>query len=222
MSFAALDLRYATETVTMSSDIAPISSFQRDDMSQQARKARKRTSARRTLPKRAESLAPTPERLAKDDAPVKTGAGLYRAPMPIERMRDRGQLDPTPHLNEMMFQAAEKLVGYYEGAGLATTCRAQDLSRVISSGGEMHGGERAAHCLKEFRTACTLMGWSVAYPTRGAGRLTVAVVCEGRSVKEAATLHRPGGSDAARLGAGMDVLREGLFALAVHWRLVRG
>lgn len=42
------------------------------------------------------------------------------------------------------------------------------------------------------------------------------------SVTEAASVYRPGGSNSARLGAGMDVLREGLFALAVHWRFIRG
>ncbi|MGI3901247.1 MAG: hypothetical protein ACRYGP_13815 [Janthinobacterium lividum] len=205
----------------MSADVDPISSYQRDDMSIRARKARSKSSKRRALPNRPDPMSPTPERLAKEDAPVKLGAGLYRAPMPIERMRDRGQLDPLPHLNEMLFQAAEKLVGYFETADLAGHVRAQDLTRVVAGGGDL-ADERAAHCLKEFRTACKLMGWSVAYPHRGAGRITVAVVCEGMGVKEAAALHRPGGSNEARLGAGMDALREGLFALAVHWRLVRG
>ena len=205
----------------MSADFDPINSFQRDDMSIQARKARSKSNKRRALPTRPDVLGPTPERLAKVDAPVLLGTGLYRAPMPIERMRDRGQLDVDPHLNEMLFQAAEKLVGYFEVAGLAGTVKAQDLTRIVHAGGECLGDERAAHCLKEFRTACRLMGWSAAFPHRGAGRITVAVVCEGQGVKEAAALHRPGGSDAARLGAGMDAVREGLFALAVHWRLVR-
>ncbi len=78
----------------MSSAIEPISSFQRDDMSIRARKARNKSSSRRALPVRSEPMEPTPERLAKVDAPLKLGSGLYRAPMPIERMRDRGQLDP--------------------------------------------------------------------------------------------------------------------------------
>lgn len=202
-------------------DSTPISSFQRDDMSLRSRKARSKSSERRALPKRPDVLGPTPERLAKADAPVKMGAGLYRAPPTIERLRDRELLAPgDAHLNEMLFQAAEKLEGYAAGAGLGAAIRAQDLNRVVSTGGD-HGGEHAAHCLKEFRTACTLMGWFSAYPHRGAGRLTVAVVCDGMGVKEAAALYRPGGSDGARLGAGMDVLREGLFALAVHWRMIR-
>ncbi len=209
----------------MSADPEPISSFQRDDMSIQARKAQKahgKTSKRRAIPVRRDILAPTPERLAKPDAPVRLGAGLYRAPPNMERLRDREQLAPgDPHLNEMLFQAAEKLEGYRAGAGLGAAIRAQDLNRIASTEGES-GGEHAAHCLKEFRTACTLMGWSVAHPLRGAGRLTVAVVCDGMGVKEAAAVYRPGGSDAARLAAGMEVLRTGLFAMAVHWRLIRG
>ena len=205
----------------MSATVDPINSYQRDDMSIRARKARSKSSNRRALPNRPDVLEPTPERLAKEDAPVKLGSGLYRAPPTIERMRDREQLAPgDPHLNEMLFQAAEKLEGYAAGAGLGGAIRAQDLNRIASTGGDF-GGEHAAHCLKEFRTGCTLMGWFVAYPLRGAGRLTTAVVCDGMGVKEAAALYRPGGSDSARLGAGMDVLREGLFALAVHWRLIR-
>ena len=204
-----------------SARLEAISSYQRDDMSLRARKARGKNTARRAMPKRPDVMEPTPERLAKADAPVKTG-GLHRAPPTIERMRDREQLAPgDAHLNEMLFLAAEKLEGFAAGAGLGAAIRAQDLTRIASTGGD-HGGEHAAHCLKEFRTACTLMGWFVPYPHRGAGRLTVAVVCDGMGVKEASALYRPGGSDSARLGAGMDVLREGLFALAVHWRLVRG
>ena len=205
----------------MSSAIEPISSFQRDDMSRKARKSRAKGSERRALPRRPDVVLPTPERLAKSDAPLHLGGDLYRAPMPIERMRDRGQLDPLPHLNEAMFCAAERLVGLFEGAGLASTVRAQDLTRVIGAAGD-GGDHHAAHCLIEFRRACILMGWSVAHPHRGAGRITVAVVCEGRGVTEAAAEHRPGGSNEFRRGAGMDALREGLFALALHWRLVSG
>ena len=205
-----------------STSIAPISSYQRDDMSVRARKSRGRDTKRRALPARPDALAPTPERLAKADSPLKLGTGLYRAPPTIERMRDRLQLAPgDPHQNAMMFLAAEKLEGYAAGAGLGGAIRAQDLTRVTGSSGD-YAGEHAAHCLKEFRTACTLMGWFTAYPHRGAGRLTVAVVCDGMGVKDAANVYRPGGSDAARLAAGMDALREGLFALAVHWRYLRG
>ena len=202
----------------MSATVEPISSFQRDDMSIRARKGRNKSSTRRALPTRPNPMTPTPERLAKLDAPVTSGEGLYRAPMPIERMRDPGQLDPTPHLNEALYLAAEKLVGLFEGAGLASGVRAQDLTRVAGSAGE-GGDHHAAHCLLEFRRACILMGWSIPHPHRGAGRITVAVVCEGQGVKDAAAVHRPGGSDAARLAAGMEALREGLFALALHWRL---
>ncbi len=201
-----------------SASIEPVSSFQRDDMSIRARKARGRKTERRALPRRPDVVGPTPERLAKPDAPLQLGGGLYRAPMPIERMRDRNQLDHTPHLNEAMFLAAEKLVGLFEGAGLASTVRAQDLTRVIGAAGD-GGDHHAAYCLLEFRRACILMGWSVAHPHRGAGRITVAVVCEGRGVKEAAAEHRPGGRAEVQLAAGMEALREGLFALALHWRL---
>ena len=202
----------------MSVDLNPINSFQRDDMSIRARKARNKSSKRRALANRPDVLGPTPERLAKVDAPVLLGSGTYRAPMPIERMRDRGQLDPTPHLNEAMFLAAEKLVTLFEGAGLASTVRAQDLTRVIGGAGE-GGDHHAAHCLLEFRRACILMGWSVAHPHRGAGRITVAVVCEGQGLKEAAAVYRSRGRAEVQLAAGKEALCEGLFALALHWRL---
>ena len=35
-------------------------------------------------------MKPTDERLLKDDKPRKTDAGCYRAPAPIERLRDQG------------------------------------------------------------------------------------------------------------------------------------
>lgn len=203
--------------------VDPINSFQRDDMSLRARRARRDIRGRTAAVKgrRPDLLGPTKERSEKPDHPVKTAGGFYRAPMPIERLRDQNKLDPLPHLNQAMYEASEKLVGYYEGARLVGV-KAQDLTRVSGGGGDNDAPDRAEHCRAEFRKACVLMGWPSAFPHRGAGRLTVAVVCEGHGVKQAADLYRPGGSDAARLGAGMDALREGLFALAVHWRLVRG
>jgi len=213
--------------VTMAtSTVEAINSFQRDDMSLRARKVRAGAKARRPIARRPDMLAPTPERLAKRDAIAKTAAGFYRAPAPIERLRDRQQLAPTDaQLNEVMFQASEKLAGLYRAAEL-DGLQAIDLTRIGTGGSDANVGmattERAAHCRREFRIATTMMGWHALYPHRGAGRLTVAVVCEEMGVKDAAAIYRPGGSNAAQLGAGMDVLREGLFALALHWRLTRG
>lgn len=80
--------------------------------------------------------------------------------------------------------------------------------------------ERAMHNRQKVRDACRMMGWFEAHPYKGAGRLVMDVVCYEMSLTDAAKVHLPpGGSNEARLGAAMDRLRTGLFALAVHWRL---
>ena len=231
--------------------VEAISSFQRDDMSPRARRARQLAEAvpqprrqqagkaatgqkgsfRQFLNARqpvrqqpATPQVPTEQRLAKDDKPRKTPAGFYRAPAPIERLRDRGSLDHMPHINEAMYQAANKLVVHFYEAGLGGIA-AQDLSRDVRGSGD--GGacgfpktERAMHNRQKFREACKLMGWYETHPYKGAGRLVVDVVCFEMSLTDAAKVHlSPGGSNEARLGAGMERLRTGLFTLASHWRL---
>jgi hypothetical protein len=170
--------------------------------------------------KQKETMDPTPERMAKDDAPITTSGGLRRSPAPIERLYRAGKLDLIPHINHAMLQTAEKLAEHYYGASLVGV-RAQDLNRVVSGGGGPDANvtsENAVYHFEKFKLACKLMGWSDANPYRGAGRLVVAFVCEERALKDAATEFVPVGSSEARLGAAMDRLREGLYALAVHWK----
>ena len=218
-------------------EVKPISSYQLDDMSLTARRKRNqeamsaarggrkgRKTGTRTVPHQ-DPGKPTPERLAKGDI-VQMGSGHHRAPPLIERMRDREQFCPGDgYTNERMFQAADKLLEYFQGSGLGAGVQAQDLTRIMSGSGDtpysMAISESAAHCRKELRLALKLMGWFSAYPHRGAGRLTLEVVCFERSVRDAADSYRPGGADSGRQATGMDVLREGLFALAVHWKFLR-
>lgn len=208
--------------------------FSRNDMTPAARAARKvlargrvkSAKAKRAAPKRQDPLGPTPERLAKADTPVRSSSGIYRSPPPIERLRDRNLLDPEDHhLNEAMFRAAEKLGEVYAKAGLGMSAQAQDLNRIAAGSGEipscMAVSEMAAHARQQVRDALKVMGWSLAYPFRGAGRITVAVVCQDMAVEDAAKLYRPAERKSQVMGAGMEVLREGLFALAVHWRFTR-
>ena len=124
-----------------------------------------------------------------------------------------------------MFEAANKLYTHAYEAGLGGI-RAQDVSRAMGSGGGSGGtacgfpqSDHAMHHRQRFREATKVMGWYEAAPFRGAGRLVVDVVCFGVGVKEAARVHVPGGGSEANLAAGMDRLREGLFALASFWRL---
>lgn len=162
---------------------------------------------------------PTRERLAKDDGLDQT-AGHYRAPEPVERLYRRGSLDPMPHINSAMYEAALKLRRHFEAAQLVGI-KAQDLNRTISSGGgdSLEGEENWVHHFDVFRKACKVMGWHDAHPHRGAGRITVAVICYDCGVKDAAAMYRPGGGNESQLAKGMDVLREGLFALALLWKL---
>lgn len=184
--------------------------------------------------------APTPERQAKGDlyrsfattedaerfarGRAARGPVAYRAPPPIERMRDRDQLDPNPLINYAMSAAAEKLEALFYDSGLAGGIQAQDLSRVVVHGGgssdRLPQSEKQVHCRQQFRLAIKLLGWHEAYPHRGAGRVVVDVVCHGMNVETAARRHMPPMRKETLLAAGMDRLREGLFALAAHWRMI--
>ena len=206
--------------------------------------ARGRIAASKTKKTRAIPMAPTPERLAKGDMTVR--GGVYRALPVHEQLRDQGALalpkddasakkvteSPTNQLyakskfdhdartNEAMFQAAEKLRRHFDGCAIGV--KAQDLNRIISSGAsdDLTQEEAWVHHFDTFRTACKLMGWSEANPYRGAGRIVVAVVCYEMTVTEAAVAHIGAGRTEVVKGQGMDRLREGLFALATHWRML--
>ena len=174
------------------------------------------------LPPPPRLLKPTDERLAKEDKPRKMDAGHYRAPPPIERLRDQNKLDPTPHINQAMYEAAGKLYAVFYLGGLGGIA-AQDVSRCVGGGdgGSSHfpRDERALHNRLQFREAVRVMGWFESFPHRGAGRLTVDVVCREMALRDAAKIHIPLGRTEVSLAAGMDRLREGLFALAAHWNL---
>ena len=165
-------------------------------------------------------MGPTPERLAKGDISPITAAGFRRSIPGIEKLRDAGKLDRDAQTNEGMFQAAEKLRRHFDGSMVGV--KAQDLNRIISSGSsdELTGEEAWVHNFDQFRRACKLMGWSETSPHRGAGRIVVAVVCYEMTVSEGAEIHIGGARKETILAAGMDRLREGLFAIAVHWRFI--
>ena len=167
-------------------------------------------------------MRPTPERLEKADRPRKTDAGFYRAPAPIERLRDRKKLDPLPTVNEGMYQAGCKLYTHFYQGGLKGIA-AQDLSRCVGGGDGGSCGfpqnDRAMFHRQKFREATRIMGWYETAPFRGAGRLVVDVVCFEMSISDAAQIHIPSSRLEVTIAAGMDRLREGLFALGAHWGL---
>lgn len=181
--------------------------------------ARKPEAAKRYVP----PDVPTPERIAKGDQPYKAGAGYFRAPPPIERLRNRKQLDPEPQIAQAMVDASAKLLLHFTQAGLGGI-KAQDISRCVGGG---DGGssnfpktERAMHHRQAFREACSVMGWHSDFPLRGAGRLVVDVACYEMGVADAARIHIGSGRTEVVVASGMDRLREGLFALARHWGML--
>lgn len=166
---------------------------------------------------------PTPERLEKGDRPKKTKGGFYRAPPPIERIRDRNGLDANPNVARAMCEAASQLYQNFYQSGLNGVA-AQDLSREIRGGGTTSSSfprtERALHHRQRFRDACNAMGWFPDFPHRGAGRIVVDVCCYQMGVEDAAKLNIGKGRLELVRSNGIDRLREGLFALARHWRLI--
>ena len=168
------------------------------------------------------SMKPTAERMEKTDKPRKTGSGAYRAPHPLERLRDQGRLDPNPRVNLAMFDAAEKLYAHFYQGGLRGI-QAQDLSRATGSGDggacQFPASENALFHRQKFREATRIMGWHIDAPYRGSGRLVVDVVCYERTVEDAARLHLLSSRTDTVKAAGMEKLCEGLFVLAAHWKL---
>lgn len=165
---------------------------------------------------------PTQERMAKTDNPRRTTSGVYRAPAPIERLRDQGKLDPNPVVNSAMFEAAEKLYTHFYQGGLKGIA-AQDLSRSAGGGDggacQFPATERAMHHREKFREATRLMGWYIDAPYRGAARLVVDVVCFEVTVEDASRRHTLSARTDTIKANGMEKLCEGLFILAAHWRL---
>ena len=180
---------------------------------------RARISAAKSSKKaRAQAMGPTPERLAKGDvATPRTVGGFHRSLSMTEQLRDKrhlqkptsrlsppaleqlhktGKLDYDAHTAEAMYQAGEKLQRHYEGMG--GSVQAQDLNKIMgSAGGDLSKEEAWVFHRDAFRTAIKLIGWSDTNPHRGAGRIVVAVVCEGMTIREAASAHLP----AARVDA---------------------
>ena len=165
-------------------------------------------------------MDPTPERLAKGDVVLNNPVAKHVAVSTVERLAKQGKLDHDEPTAKAMTSAAEKLCRHFIGCGVGV--KAQDLNRIVGGSAEdLTQEENWVHHRDVFRTACKLMGWSDANPCRGAGRLVVAVVCYEETVGDAAIKHvGPGRAEAVK-AAGMDRLREGLFALAMHWRFCR-
>ena len=165
-------------------------------------------------------MGPTPERLAKGDLEIRTAGAFHRSVPPVERLRDQDKLDSMPRVNQAMFEAAEKLKRHFDGLG--TSIKAQDLNKVIgaSSEGNLEGEEAWVHHHDAFKKAGKLMGWSETNPHRGAARITIAVVCHEMTITDAAKAHLPGADTTAMKAVALDRVREGLWALAAHWRMI--
>lgn len=174
-------------------------------------------------------VLPTPERLAMRDAPIRGDTGIFRVKPLIDKLRDKAWLDPSIHVRHAMHSAGEALIDCYHRAGL-TGLGAQDLSRVVGGGGDpaymTPSSEGIMSSRQEFRRACKAMGWyeddsgAAGFAMyRGAGRITVALLCQEMSFEDAARTYMPGGSTEERAGAAKERLRAGLWALISLWRI---
>ncbi|UDL95486.1 hypothetical protein LGH83_04495 [Lichenihabitans sp. PAMC28606] len=210
---------------------APVTGVPTDKTSRAAfrqfMEARQKTSSKGRTPLNTRGerpILPTPERLVKSDRPKKTSAGYYRAPAPIERLRNSGKLDPHPRINEAMYTASQTLQLSFHNAGLTESIKSQDLTGTggggSSAASHMPLNEFALHHRQKYLTACKRMGWYEPYPLRGCGRLVVDVICHEMSIEDAGSRYFPGSRNATAIAAANDRLREGLFMLAVHWKLI--
>lgn len=167
---------------------------------------------------RAMPMGPTPERLAKGD--IGAIGGVHRSIPTVERLRDQGKLDHDARINQALFEAAQKLQRHFASSLIGV--RAQDLDRIVTAGAsdDLTQEESWVYSFDQFRMACKLMGWFEANPHRGAGRLVVAIACGGQTVTDAAKAYLPPARKEVMIATAMDRLREGLFCLAVHWRMI--
>ena len=167
-------------------------------------------------------MGPTEERLAKGDVTLyRTAGGFHRSVSTVEQLRDQEKLCPENRgHNQAMFRAAERLRRHFLGAQQLGAVKAQDLNRVTgrSSAEDLTQEEAWVEHFRQFTDARKLMGWSPAHPNRGAACIVVAVVCEDMTVTGAAEAYLLPARAEVMKAAAMDRLREGLFALAVHWR----
>ncbi len=181
--------------------------------------ARSRIAASKSKRARAVPIGPTPERLDKGDIVHNKTVALHVSIPLVELLARQGKLDPHESTSRAMLSAAEKLYRHFVGCGVGV--KAQDLNRIVGGAAEdLDQEENWVHHRDVFRTACKMMGWSDANPRRGAGRLVVEVVCYEQTVRDAALVHIGRGRLELIQAQGMDRLREGLFALAVHWRFL--
>lgn len=157
-----------------------------------------------------ETTVPTPERMAKLDAPIKTEAGAFIVEDLLERLfRQRG-LDTHADMNARMYDAGKTYRETVYLAGLSGIA-AQDVSRVGGGGGDpaymMPSGVAAAGARLRWRKFWALMGGAVAPAVHG-------LLVEGRTpedVGQAETAYRAGTQARA---AALTILRIGLWTLA--------
>ena len=136
----------------MSATVDPINSYQRDDMSIRARKARSKSSNCRALPNRPDVLEPTPERLARRERASKAWlrGSIVRLRQSSECAIVSSSSPGDPHLNEMLFQAAENLEGYRgAGAGLGWRHSGTGSQPDRRRGWRRFSGRRACGSLSE-------------------------------------------------------------------------
>ncbi len=169
---------------------------------------------------------PTPERAAKEELVLQNSplqevgrqnVRVYRAPPPIERMRDANRLDHRPEMNEAMYRQAEDLQRLQRKAGMIGVA-AQDLTRAF--GGDrvdppymMARTEAAAAARGELHQRLNFIGLRIDAPLYGNARVVYAVVCEELSFAVAGRLHCGQTNDYAAAAVAKDRVRAGLMAL---------
>lgn len=161
-------------------------------------------------------VLPTPERLAKEDKPIKRDTGGYLAPAPISRLHSRRSLDHNDYMNDMMYDEALELQRNHYQSGL-NGLSAQDLNRVMGGGSDaaymMPRNHSASHHRQELIKKLNAMGWFPMQPNRGCGRVVFSVVCLETPFSEAGQLYCGVSHPERAASVAMDRLRSGLMTL---------
>jgi hypothetical protein len=157
-----------------------------------------------------ETTSPTPERMAKLDAPIKTESGAFIVEDLLDRLYRQRGLDTDPSMNARMYDAGKLYRETTHSAGLSGIA-AQDLTRVGGGGGDaahsMPGPGLAAVARLRWRKFWALMGGNIAPAVHG-------LLVEGRTPEDVGKEHTTYRAATTATAAALTILRIGLWTLA--------
>ncbi len=174
---------------------------------------------------RPDILVPTPEYLAHRHGPTRhEKTGGYRVVDALERLFTRGLLDSSGAMNEAMYLSALWLRETFRRAGFDISLSSGDLDRIVTGRSDfsdrLYCSDRRIDAQNEFADAVRCMGWYAGQPFRGAGRITVGVVCYGYTIAECVNLGYLNQAGERAEAVAIHMLREGLMSLAGYNRRI--